>query len=460
MPDPKRRISVAKHPGVYYRELHGGKRRYEITYSDSEGRRRWQVVDGGLAQADAALADVKQRKRKGERIAPSRATISELWQPWLDSQASLRPRTRERYRTAFENQIVPRLGGIRVVELNEDHVATRLIKPMCQGLEVVRDARGRLVERPRTQLVRAKAENEVGRPVTRMVEKKLGPYSGWTIRATLTPLSRLMSHCVRRGLAVANPVAKLERGERPPVGRREMRILERDEIDRLLTATPERYRPLLATAVFTGLRLGELLGLTWADVDFEKGVLRVRKQLAKDGTRVEPKTAQALRAVVLMPALARLLRGHKEKAFAVGRAKPNDFVFASSVGTAMSARNVSRRGLDKAIGDAGLDADGKPKLRFHDLRHCFASMLIANGADVVFVSRQLGHATPAITLAVYSHLFDSVRHAERTSALLEAAFGTILEMSTDEQRGIERFPLVAEIPREAVDLQGLAASGD
>src|SRR5690349_4328231 len=87
----RRRISVAKHPGVYYRELPGGKRRYEISYTDSEGRRRWQVVDGGLEQADSALADVKQRKRKGERIAPTKATLAEVAEQWLASQAQLRP---------------------------------------------------------------------------------------------------------------------------------------------------------------------------------------------------------------------------------------------------------------------------------------------------------------------------------------------------------------------------------
>jgi integrase len=459
MSEQKRRVSVAKHPGVYYRELPGGKRRYEISYTDSEGRRRWQVVDGGLEQADAALADVKQRKRKGERIAPSRATLVEISGPWLDSQARLRPRTRERYRTAFEAQILPRLGQVRVCDVTEDHVA-KLISSMRQGLEVVRDQHGRLVERPRTRLVRVRVIDEHGRTVTRTVEKKLGPYSAWTIRATLTPLSRLMSHAVRRGMAAANPVAKLERGERPSAARREMRILEKDEIDRLLRATPERYQPLIATAIFTGLRLGELLGLTWVDVDFERSVVRVRKQLAKDGSRVDPKTPQALRAVVLMPALGRLLLREKEKAFAHGRASADGFVFASMTGGPMHVRNVARRGLERAMKDAGLDEEGKPRLRFHDLRHCFASLLIAQGADVVFVSRQLGHANASITLTVYAHMFDSERHAERTSAMLEAAFGTTLETTTGEQGGIEPLPVVPANGLEAANLQGLAASGD
>ncbi len=75
---------------------------------------------------------------------------------------------------------------------------------------------------------------------------------------------------------------------------------------------------------------------------------------------------------------------------------------------------------------AGLDDSNHPTLRFHDLRHTFASLLIAQGMTVVFVSRQLGHASPDITLRVYAHLFDSAEHAERASAMLEASFGSVI----------------------------------
>jgi integrase len=85
--------------------------------------------------------------------------------------------------------------------------------------------------------------------------------------------------------------------------------------------------------------------------------------------------------------------------------KPEDFVFASEVGGPMHYRNVVRRGLDKAVNAAKLDRDGRPKLRWHDSRHTAASLLIAQGLNVVHVSRALGHANPAITLGTYSHLW-------------------------------------------------------
>ncbi len=99
-----------------------------------------------------------------------------------------------------------------------------------------------------------------------------------------------------------------------------------------------------------------------------------------------------------MPALGRLLREHR---IASRFAGDHDPVFASSVGTPMHYRNVSRRGLDVAANRAALNGDERPTLRFHDLRHTFASLLIAEGGNVVFVSRQLGHASPDITLKVY-----------------------------------------------------------
>ena len=117
----------------------------------------------------------------------------------------------------------------------------------------------------------------------------------------------------------SDPVSRLKRGERPRAGRREQRVLAPDDIGRLLAAAAPLYRPLLATAVFTGLRLGELLGLRWHDVDLAGGVLHVRAQPDRRGDRVAPKTPQALRDVELMPSLVRTLRGTSWRARIRGR---------------------------------------------------------------------------------------------------------------------------------------------
>jgi integrase len=124
-----------------------------------------------------------------------------------------------------------------------------------------------------------------------------------------------------------------------------------------------------------------------------------------------------------MPSLAALLREHK---LASGHSRPDDPVFATLSGRPMYYRNVSRRGLSVAVRKGGLNEGGAPRLRFHDLRHTFASLLIAQGLNVVFISRQLGHASPSITLDVYGGLFDRAEHARRAIEGLEAAFGGAL----------------------------------
>jgi integrase len=98
----------------------------------------------------------------------------------------------------------------------------------------------------------------------------------------------------------------------------------------------------------------------------------------------------------------------------------------SSRGTSLYYRNVATRGLKKAADAAGLNPEGKPRLTAHDLRHTYGSHLVLSGLDVVRVSRQLGHAKPAITLDVYSHEFEQVQHAGDVDAKLTAAFGGIL----------------------------------
>ena len=242
-----------------------------------------------------------------------------------------------------------------------------------------------------------------------------GGYSGWSIRSILTPLSRLFSHAVRRDVIVVSPISKLDRTERPAVWKREQRILNSAEIGRVLGAAPPRYRTLVASAILTGLRQSELLGLRWRDIDFEDEFIRVRNAVDRHGADVPLKTEHAVRDVVLIPALAGALREHREQS-AFNR--PEDYVFASRVGTPLHWRNVSRRALEPALRKAGIEP-----LRWHDLRHTFASLLIVGGANVVFTSRQLGHGSSDITLRVYSHLFDRAEQAERTRTVLQEMVG-------------------------------------
>lgn len=258
-----------------------------------------------------------------------------------------------------------------------------------------------------------------------------GRRSAKTAAAALATLHAVLHYARRHGWAVVDPVAQLERDERPRPVRRRCRVLGRADIERLLDASSPPYRLMIATALYTGLRISELLGLIWSDIDFGMGLISVRAQLSRahrgaPARRVAPKSAAAYRDIPLIDQLAQHLLAHRRS---TPFAAPTDWVFATSRGTPQSQRNVSRRGLQHAVELARLDRDGWPALRFHDLRHTFASHLILDhGLDVAHVSRILGHASTTITLDVYTHLFEEARHGRELRTRLTASpFAELLD---------------------------------
>jgi integrase len=312
-----------------------------------------------------------------EAAPPAVPTLAQYAPAWLESiEGLVRPRTLEDYGRRLELYVLPRLGERRLDEIGIDDV-----------LALISDLRRR-------------------------------GYAGATICAVLIPLSRLFAHAVRRGLIGVNPISKLDRSERPRFSSQERPVLNRDEIGRLLEAASPSYRTLLATAIFTGLRQGELLGLHWRDIDFGNQVIHVRTALDRKQRDVQPKTPHAMREVVLMPALAHALRQHQAEA---SFADPDDYVFTTRVGTPFHYASLPRRALKPALKRAGIQP-----LRWHDLRHTFASLLIAGGANIAFISRQLGHSSSQITLSVYAHLQDREEQAQRTREMLQERHGDVL----------------------------------
>jgi integrase len=240
----------------------------------------------------------------------------------------------------------------------------------------------------------------------------------------------------RRGWIVADPVERLEQDERPRPERRRQRVLGRPEIERLLALCSLRDRLMVATVLYTGLRISEMLGLVWDDVDFAAGVIHVRAQLSRahrtaPARRVPPKTAASVRDIPLVVQLARLLAAHRQASPFPRKA---DWVFATSRGTPYGHRNVSRRVLARAAQRAGLNDASWPPLRFHDLRHTFASHLIVDvGLDVAQVSRILGHARITITLDTYTHLFEDARHAhDIRTRMATSAYAGLLERNRSD----------------------------
>ena len=187
-------------------------------------------------------------------------------------------------------------------------------------------------------------------------------------------MRRVFALAVRRGYIAENPVLRLHHDELPR-GRAqsEPRTLTAIEVRKLLAAAPERYRPLLAIAAFTGMRIQEILGLAWGDIDFRERVIRVRAQLSR-GTkpvpprRIDLKTKAGRRDIALAGELELYLREHlRATELATGLPRADAYVFTTSNGKPLNRNNVAKRGLDNAARGAGLNRDDVPKLGFHDL---------------------------------------------------------------------------------------------
>jgi integrase len=180
----------------------------------------------------------------------------------------------------------------------------------------------------------------------------------------------------------------------------------------LIAAQGSRYEAFYHLALRTGMRQAELMGLMWADLHWTRGDLFVRRQaqrLDKGSWHfAEPKTKHGTRTIRLFEGTLQVLREHQfrqqyTRAIAGERWQEMDLIFTSNAGTPIDRSNM-RLDFNRVIQEAGL-----PKIRFHDLRHTAASLMLNHNIPVIVVSRILGHSTPSITLDIYGHLYTEMQ---------------------------------------------------
>jgi integrase len=217
---------------------------------------------------------------------------------------------------------------------------------------------------------------------------------------------------VRDGLVPRNAT---EAVKPPQVRREETRPLTPEQVRTLFGAAKgDRLEALYVLAVTTGLRQGELLGLKWDDVDMEAGTLQVRRTLttAKGGPVLSaPKTKGSRRTVKLSQTALEALTSHLERQLEeidrVGSLwRENGLIFASEVGEPLDRRDLTTHRFKPLLRRAGL-----PQIRFHDLRHTCATLLLSKNVNPKVVSEILGHATIAITLDTYSHVLPTMQES-------------------------------------------------
>jgi integrase len=369
-------------PGIY-RRADG---RLEVGWRDTQGKQRWRVVDmSGIKAARAALAQEHAKRARGERVASDpRLTFGAAADTWWDARVvRLRPATRDAYGAALRH-IREHFERQRMTHIAPTDVAQYVAKKQSDGLK------------------------------------------GWTIKGHMTVLSSVFTYAARHlGLTAQNPVALLDRVERPSSDdEKPKRIMTGDELDGLLNAVDNRHRLIFDLAAETGCRLAEALGLAWENVSLEGKTIEFTHQLDRKGKRVPLKTKRSRRVLEVTPSLVGKLREHK---IGTAYSAPHELVFTTRTGLGHDHRNVGGRVLARAVKRAGLEAvedrDGtivQPAPTFHALRHSHASALIAQGWDIEEVSVRLGHASVATTQRIYVHAFDAARRSDdRRSRLSE-----------------------------------------
>lgn len=358
--------------------------RYEARYEAVEpgGQRRRRSLFGKTrTEVQDKLRDALKRKSDNIPEPSATLTLSAFLTRWLDGKNNLRPESRRRYHDSIKLHLVPQIGRKSLAKLTAVDL---------------QDCYGKLRDRG---------------------------LSGTTVSHAHGVLRTALKDATRWDLVTRN-VADLV--DRPQRSTQEMTSLTPQEAARLLLAA--RGDPLEAfyiTALTTGLRLGELQALQWRQVDLDGHRMQVVATLAAvvDGGPVlaPPKTAKSRRTVTLSEIASEALRDHRlrqlEQRLLVGQHwQDNDLVFCNGFGRPLDANNVRERSFKRLLKRAEL-----PPMRFHNLRHAAASLLLAEGVGIKVISEMLGHADITVTLKIYAHLMPSAQ--EQAAGAMDRLFG-------------------------------------
>ena len=371
-----RQITITR-DGKPYKYWQG---RYSAGYDPATGKQIQRSITGKTKkEVSQRIRELTHQIDEGTYTAPSKMTLKEWLTIWQrDYLSHVKPSTRYLYGKNIESYILPHLGAVKLEALST---------PQIQHLY-----------------------NELGAP-TRKGVSGVSPIAPKTIKGVHGVLHKALQQAVQIGYIRTNPS---DACTLPKIVRKEIKPLDDDQAIAFLNAIKGHPHELLyQIALFTGLREGEILGLTWDDVDLDEGKITVRKQLRREQKKggqyyfSTPKNGKT-RTLILAPSVKKLFLEQKLKVNCM-RAEAGsawierDLVFCNAIGDYLSYRTVYdcfKRIVAKI---------GAPQTRFHDLRHTFAVMSLRNGDDIKTVQENLGHATAAFTLDVYGHSTDQMK---------------------------------------------------
>lgn len=381
--------------------------RYVIGYDD----RGYPKTKSVLAKTKRECAEKLQKLKeelggiKSDKVKPD-MRFADWLEYWYEnhSKPKLRITTQANYKNCIRLHINPEIGQLPLNKLTQNDLQQFYAKLKKNGRK-------------------------------KLTEKYGDGLSDRMVRMCHAICRSALEKAVKDGLIRVNPAIGCKL---PPKRAREMQVLDRDELQRfLIQAQAEGYYELFLLDLATGLRRGELLALQWDDLDFKTGVLNVDKQVYEVHGELQfskPKTKNSIRKIVLPPAVVEVLREYRTHVH-------SRWMFPSPV----KEDSPLTPGAVRARLQIILEHAQCKQVRFHDLRHTFATLALQNGMDVKTLSAMLGHVSAATTLDIYTHITDDM---QRTAAAnIDRGIGKAAPSEGASEPGREMTPAQPAKPR-------------
>ena len=343
-------------------------------------------------ECSAWIKEMQAQVERGMTYRKSSITLGTFVQQWLDiHKTTLAPKTAIQYEQLVQDYILPQIGKIKLRELRLDRIEAHY---------------------------------------TTLQEDGLSPRS---VRFVHSILHKCLNDAIRRGYVGYNAS---QGATQPRIEHKEMSILDEGEVMQfLITIQGSSHEALYILAIKTGIRRGELLALKWSDLNWKNGTIRVQRQVQriKEQGMIfrPPKTRAGRRTIQLGEQTLQTLRNQFErckmlKEVAGRNWKDLDLIFPSTVGTPLGGSNVLKDFK------AQLEKAGIKEIRFHDLRHTAASLMLNHGVPVLVVSKILGHSKTSTTLDIYGHLIpvmqeDAARIMDEIVTPIQVDLGELIQ---------------------------------
>ena len=348
-----------------------------------EGRKRKTFYGKTRKEVQEQLKTALHQQQQGTLVTGPRQKVEQFLIHWLENiqKPTIRPRSYIYYRDLIHKHILPVLGRYQLPKLSPEHVEALYAQKLKEGL------------------------------------------SASTVHSIHTVLHKALNTAVRRHLLTRNVCEEVSL---PRKTRYEIHPLMPEQVQQFLAALADhRLKALYILALATGMRLGELLGLKWQDINLAENALQVRRTLSYVNnvgySEHEPKTEKSRRSILLPAFVTAELKAHRarqlEEKLKVGALWENkDLVFCNSMGGYLHPTSSIQKNFWAILKKAGL-----PRIRFHDLRHSAATLLLGMGVHPKIVQEILGHSNISMTMNTYSHVLPTMQKEamEKINTLLQ-----------------------------------------